>query len=154
MPLYIVYECCKCNIKDNFSIWSIKSNNGYSYNRYLCEHFNIDIDHESSIGFFGIGWANKIKVYVNYKKYNSRLELINRTFSRNNTEYQNYIEIDGAVIHARISDYKNQNPICGKQIQQNLDIEYNVKLERQKQKKRREEERRRAEEWRREEERR
>ena len=154
MPLHIIYECCKCKIKDNLSIWSIKSDHGYSYNRYLCEHFDVDIEHKSSIGFFGIGWRNEIKVYATYKKNSSRRLLINRTFSINETEYQNYIKIDNVVIHARISDYKDINPICGKNIQRNLDIEYNTKLERQRQEERREEERRRVEEWRREEERR
>ena len=141
MPLYIIYECCKCKIKDNFSIWSIKSDHGYSYDRYLCEHFDVDIDHKSNIGFLGIGWSNKIKVYVTYKKYGSRLELINYTFSRNDTEHEKHIEIDNVVIHARISDYKNRNPTHGNNIQRKLDIEYNAKLERQ-----REEERRREEE--------
>jgi hypothetical protein len=32
-------------------LWAIKKNHGYSFKKYLCSHFDVDFDHESSQEF-------------------------------------------------------------------------------------------------------
>ena len=55
MPLYFIGECCKCKEKVCQDIWSISRDHKYADSRYVCSHFDVEIDHVSSIGFFGIG---------------------------------------------------------------------------------------------------
>ena len=129
MPLHLIGQCCKCKSFLYFDLWSIAKNHKYSNeSRYVCEHFDVEIDHESKIGFFGIGWSNKIKVTAEYKpNYESKV-IINETFNKNHTESENYEKFSNKVVfHARISDYKNRKPTKGFSVQD--DIEYEEKRE-------------------------
>lgn len=111
---------------------------------FFCSHFDVDIDHESSTGFLGLGWCNKITIKAYYKPENSSKIIISRTFYVSNTEYQDYqVFSDKVVFHARISDFKNQNPTIGN-IRQN-EIEYKENLEHERlEQLRREQQRREA----------
>ena len=64
MPLHLIAQCCACKGSISQDLWAIIRNHGYSGNKFVCEHFDVNIDHESSLGFLGIGigWSNKIKV--------------------------------------------------------------------------------------------
>ena len=62
MPLYLVFQCCKCKNSISKDLWSIAKDHYYSDTKYVCEHFDVIIDHKSSIGFFGIGWRNEITI--------------------------------------------------------------------------------------------
>ena len=140
MPLYLIAQCCKCKNSISLDIWSIKRNNGYSGKRYVCEHFDVNIKHESKIGLFGIGWSNRIKVTAYYKPRYCSKDIIDRTFRKGDTEFEDYETFcNEAVFHARISDYSNNWPTKGNNRQN--DIEYHEKREQQ----RREQERRRQE---------
>ena len=102
-------------------LWAIKKNHGYSFKKYLCSHFDVDIDHESSTGILGFGWCNRIIIKVYYKPEDCIKILINKTFNINNTEYQDYkVFSDKVVFHARISDYRNNYPIIGNNIQNEI----------------------------------
>jgi len=124
MPLHLIAECCKCHNTISRDLWAIKKNHGYSERLYICNHFDIEINHESSTGFFGWGWRNIIKITAYYKPDSCSKEIINQIFSISNTEYQNYeVFGDKTVFHARISDFRNNYPIIGRNLQN--DIEYN-----------------------------
>ena len=146
MPLHIICECCKCKKNQfKFDIWSISRNHKhYSESRYVCSHFDVEIDHESSIGFFGLGWSNHIKIYATYKSNYERKNIIDYVFRSNDTEEQAYqIFSNKIVFRARVSDSKNNDPTCGADIQERMD--YNEIEEKQKleQKRRQEEENKR-----------
>jgi len=131
MPLHLIAQCCKCKSSISLDLWSIKRNNGYSGKRYVCEHFDVNIYHESSTGFLGIGWRNTIKVTAYYKPVYCNKEIINRTFSKGDTEFENYQTFSNqAVFHARISDDRGKWPTIGNNRQN--DIEYNEKREQQR----------------------
>ena len=102
-------------------IWSISKNNSLSDKQYLCTHFDYNLDHESQIGFLGIGWSNRIILTIRYKTDNSEKILIDRTFSINNTEYQNYERFDNIVVHARVSDESGIYPECGYIMQKEIE---------------------------------
>ena len=140
MPLYAICQCCKCKNSVSQDLWSISRNHKYSDSRYVCSHFNVEIDHESSTGFLGIGWRNTIKITAYYKPNYERRVVIDRTFKKNDTEYQDYVNFSNkAVFHARISDYRGNYPTCGYNAQN--DIDYIEREEREEQE-RREQERR------------
>ena len=151
MPLHLICQCCKCKNSLSNDLWSITRNHKYSCRRYVCPHFDVDIDHASSIGFFGIGWANSIKIKAYYKPNSISQVIIDKTFSENNKEYQNYAKFSNKVVfHARISDYISNYPSCGFNMQN--DIEYNERMEQERRE--RERERKERDRERREEERR
>ena len=131
MPLHFIGECCKCESKIYKDLWAIKKNHGYSGKIRVCTHFDIDIDHESETGFLGWKWKNTIKVTAYYKpNYESKV-IINRTFDKDNMEYQDYgIFSNKVVFHARISDSKNNDPTIGSRYQK--EIEYNERREQQR----------------------
>ena len=131
MPLYLICQCCKCGHSESYSLWSISSDHKYSYFRYFCQHFNVDLDHESSTGFFGIKWWNKITIRAEYKPTGQRQTIISKTFSRGDTEYENYKVFNKKVVfEARISDYKGQYPNNGTNKQK--DIEYDEEREQER----------------------
>lgn len=131
MPLYVICECCKCKESVSQDVWAISRNHKYNYSRYLCTHFNVEIDTESSIGFFGYNWRNTITVRAYYKPTGEERNVISRTFNKNSMEYQDYEKFNNkVVIHARVSDYRNKYPTCGNKIQD--EIEYNEERERQR----------------------
>ena len=144
MPLHLIGQCCKCKGSISVDLWSIKRNHGYSEERYVCQHFNIDIDHESKTGFFGLGWSNKITVKAKYKPSGESKVIISRTFNRSYMEFQDYkVFANKVVFHARVSDSRNNYPTVGSNYQK--DIEYNEKREeerRERERKRREEQQR------------
>ncbi len=122
MPLHLICECCKCKQSFSQDLWSISIDNSYSDQRYVCSHFDVEIKHESSIGFWGIGWKNKITITANYKPDSSRKVIIDKTFDSYNTEYQNYSIFDNKVVfHARISDYKDNYPNIGFSRQEDIE---------------------------------
>ena len=133
MPLHFTWECCKCKSSDSQSLWAISRNHKYSGKRYVCSHFDINIDTISHIGFLGIGWSNEITVTVTYKKNDSRKTLIDRTFNKKFMDYQNYVIFDKIVIHGRVSDYRS-SPTVGYSIQR--DIEYNEERQRREEQRR------------------
>ena len=90
MPLYLVFQCCKCKQSLSKDLWSIAKDHYYYETRYVCEHFDVIIDHKSSIGFFGIGWSNEITITAECKEYYCRKDVIHKTFNSSCTEYQNY----------------------------------------------------------------
>ena len=123
MPLYFIGECCKCKENVYQDLWSISRDHKYSESRYVCSHFNVEIDHQSSIGLCGIGWRNTITIRAYYKPSGTTKNIISRTFRRNDTEYQSYAVFSNKVVfHGRISDYDGRYPDCGNSIQN--DIEY------------------------------
>ena len=91
MPLYLVFQCCKCKNSLSKDLWSIAWDHYYSDTKYVCEHFNVIIDHKSSIKFFGIGWKNQItiKAICKINCYSTKT-VIDQTFNSSFTEYQNY----------------------------------------------------------------
>ena len=92
MPLHLIAQCCACKRSISQDLWAITRNHGYSGNKFVCEHFDVNIDHESSLGFLGIGigWSNKIKVEAIYKPEYIKQVIIDQTFDRNYMEYQNF----------------------------------------------------------------
>ena len=132
MPLYLIYQCCKCKESGSQDLWSISRDHKYSSQRYVCQHFDVEIDHESKIGFFfGIGWRNKIKVTAYYKPGCIRKTILERTFKKNDTEYEDYAKFSNeAVFHARVSDYRDRQPSCGFNAQN--DIDYNERREQER----------------------
>ena len=131
MPLYLIAQCCKCKASISLDIWSIKRDNGYSRERYVCEHFDVNIYHESSIGFFGIGWRNKIKVTAYYKPRRYSKNIIERTFEKGDTEFQDYqVFSNEAVFHARISDDYGNYPTIGNNRQNEIEYKENLEHER------------------------
>jgi len=142
MPLHLIGECCKCKERVYKDLWAIKKNHGYRESTYVCSHFNVEIDHESSTGICGWGWRNKITVTAYYKPDGQRKDIIDRTFNRNDMEYQNYEVFSNKVVfHARISDSRGNAPTVGNNCQ--IDIEYNERREQQRlERERRERERR------------
>lgn len=129
MPLHLTWECCKCKSSGSQSLWAISRNHSYSDTRYVCSHFKIRIDTVSKICFFGIGWSNHVEVEVTYKNNWTRT-VIDQTFNTNFMEYQNSLQFDNVVFHARVSDYKNNYPTCGYSLQNK--IEYNERMEQQR----------------------
>ena len=105
MPLHLIFQCCKCKNSLSHDIWSISRNHKYSDSKYVCEHFDVIIDHESSCGFFGLEWRNEITIKAYCKIYNNTKTVIDRTFNINFMEYQDYTRFNNIVCHARISDY-------------------------------------------------
>ena len=146
MPLYAICQCCKCKKSVSQDLWSISRDHKYSGSRYVCEHFDVDIDHESRIGF-GFNWRNTITISAYYKpNYESRV-IINRTFKRNDTEFQDYVRFSNkAVFHARVSDYRGQYPSCGYNAQNDIDYNESREQERREQKRKEEEQKRKEEE--------
>ena len=130
MPLHLIFQCCKCKNSLSHDIWSIARNHKYSDSKYVCEHFEVIIDHESSICFFGIGWRNEIKIKAYCKKYYNTKTVIDQTFNKNFMEFQNYARFNNLVCHARISDYRGNYPNCGFNLQN--EIEYNERLAQQR----------------------
>ena len=57
MPLHLIAECCKCHCLISPDIWTIRQNHVYSGKKFVYSHFDVDIDHESSTGFLGLGMA-------------------------------------------------------------------------------------------------
>lgn len=141
MPLHLIVQCCKCNQSISHDLWSIARNHKYADSKYVCDHFSVTIDHESSCGIFGIGWRNEVKVSAYCKINYMTRTLINKTFNKSFMEYEDYARFGQIVCHARISDYRGNYPRCGFNIQN--EIEYNERMERQR---REEMERRRKEE--------
>ena len=127
MPLHLIIECCKCKGYISKDIWSIKRDHGYNETKRLCSHFSVNIDHISSIGFFGLGWSNLITVTVT--RYSQTKTLIKKTFRKNDTEYQHYVRFDKIVVHARVSDSSGYWPTCGRDEQET--IEFNERREQQ-----------------------
>ena len=130
MPLHLIFQCCKCKKYLCHDIWSIARNHKYSDSKYVCQHFNVIIDHESSCGFLGIGWRNKITIEAYCKTYYDTKTVFSKTFNKNYTEHQSYARFNNLVCHARISDYRGNYPNCGFNLQN--EIEYNEKLEQQR----------------------
>ena len=131
MPLYLICQCCKCKSSLSQDLWSIARNHKFSDSKFICNHFEVEIDHESNIGFLGIGWSNRITITAYYKPNNERKILIDTTFNSNNTEYQNFAVFSNkVVIHARISDYTGNYPSCGFNAQN--DIDYNERREQER----------------------
>ena len=133
MPLHLICECCKCKESLSQDLWAISRDHKYAESRYLCEHFDVEIDHVSSTGFFGIGWRNEIMIRAYYKPTRTKKNVISRTFNKNSMEYQNYAKFNKVVIHARISDSRYNYPTIGNSVQD--DIEYNEERERRRQNK-------------------
>ena len=147
MPLHLIAQCCACKGRISLDLYAIKSNHGYSGQRFVYDHFDVNVDHESSIGFLGINWSNKIKVEAIYKPEGCSQMIIDKTFDGDNMEYQNYkIFNNKYVFHARISDYRNKNPDIGFSHQE--DIEYNERREQQRLEQLRREQERREEQQR------
>ena len=122
MPLYFIGECCKCKESVYQDLWSISRDHKYSESRYVCSHFDVEIDHQSSIGFWGIGWRNTITIRAHYKPSGTKKTVISKTFNSNNTEYQDYAVFDNKVVfHGRISDYDGRYPDCGNSIQNDIE---------------------------------
>ena len=126
MPLHFIFECCKCRSNLRNDLWSLAWNHKYADSQYVCPHFDIIIDHESYSGF-GLFWSKQITIRVYCKVNNNTKTLIDKTFNRYNTEYENYALFDNIVCHGRISDYTNNYPSCGYMLQN--EIEHNEKLE-------------------------
>ena len=144
MPLYLIAQCCKCKGSISKDIWAIKWNHGYLGRRYVCEHFDVEIDNESSPGILGWKWRNTITVIAYYKPCYCRKVIFTRTFNKGNTEYQDYKIFNNKVVfHARVSDDYNQYPDIGNNHQN--DIEYNEKREQQRRERERRERERREE---------
>ena len=73
-------------------------------------------------------WRNRIIIKANYKPECCTKILIDRTFNKNNTEYQDYkVFSDKVVFHARISDFRNNYPTIGNYRQN--EIEYKERWE-------------------------
>ena len=145
MPLHLIAQCCACKASLFLDLYAIKSNHGYSGIRFVCEHFDVNIDHESSIGNFGFGWYNKIKVEAIYRPDGRKKVIIDKTFNKNDMEFQRHeIFSNKIVFHARISDYRNNNPDIGFKFQE--EIEYNERREQQRLEQLRREQERREEE--------
>ena len=132
MPLHIRGECCKCKSNFFFDIWSISRNHKFSGQYiHICNHFDAEIEHESSIGLFGWGWSNHIKLYAIHKQNNEKQIIIDEEFNKKNTEYQNYkIFSNKIVFGARVSDYRYNYTTCGMDIQDRID--YEEKIEKQR----------------------
>ena len=122
MPLNFICQCCLCKNSLSQELWSISRDHKYSESRYVCSHFDVEIDHQSSIGFWGIGWRNTITIRAHYKPSGTKKTVISKTFDSNNTEYQDYAVFDSKVVfHGRISDYDGRYPDCGNSIQNNIE---------------------------------
>jgi len=106
MPLHLIVQCCKCNNSISHDLWSIARNHKYADSKYVCDHFSVTIDHESSCGIFGIGWRNEVKVSAYCKINYMTRTLINKTFNKSFMEYEDYARFGQIVCHARISDYR------------------------------------------------
>ena len=143
MPLHLIVQCCKCKESLSHDIWSIARNHKYADSKYLCSHFSVTIDHESSCGFFGINWRNKIVISAYCKENYLTRTIINSTFNRSFMEHEDYAKFGNIVCHARISDSRGNYPYKGFNIQNEIENEYNERIERQK---REEMERKRQEE--------
>ena len=130
MPLHLIFQCCKCKNSLSHDLWSIVRNHKYADSKYVCSHFNVIIDHESSCGFLGFRWENYITIKAYCKINYCTKIIISRTFNSGFMEYQNYERFDNIICHARISDYKRNYPDCGFNLQK--DIEYNERIEKQK----------------------
>ena len=128
MPLYLTWECCKCHLRGCKLLWAIGRNHKYNYTRPFCYHFNIRIDSVSSKGFFGLGWNNEIALEVENK--GSTKKEINKLFNGECTEYEDFVQFDNLVFHARVSDYQGKLPTCGYKIQ--AKIKEKEKAEQQK----------------------
>ena len=61
------------------------------------------------------------KKTIGYKKDNSEKTLIDITFSKNYSEYQNYERFDYIVVHARVSDESGIYPECGYIMQKEIE---------------------------------
>ena len=92
MPLHLIVQCCKCNKSISHDLWSIARNHKYADSKYVCDHFSVTIDHESSCGIFGIGWRNEVKVSAYCKINYMTRTLINKTFNKSFMEYEDYEE--------------------------------------------------------------
>ena len=141
MPLHLIVQCCKCKESLSHDLWSIARNHKYADSKYLCSHFSVTIDHESSCGFLGINWRNEIKISAYCKQNYLTRTIIDRTFNRSFMEFEDYAKFGNIVCHARISDSRGNYPHRGFDIQN--EIEYNERIERQR---REEMERKRQEE--------
>ena len=122
MPLYIIFQCCKCHSNYYLDLWTISPNHKYSFEpKYVCCHFDMEIDHESNLGFFGLGWSNQI-IITAYNKYSKEKKIIiDQTFNKNHTEYEKYgVFSNKYVCHVRISQYKHNHPISGFNIQEKI----------------------------------
>ena len=142
MPLHLVFQCCKCKNSLSHDLWSIVRNHKYADSKYVCQHFNVIIDHESSWGL-GFAWRNEIKIKAYCKINYSTKTVIDQTFNRHFMEYQNYVRFNNIVCHARISDYRDNYPDCGFNLQN--EIEYNEQIEQQRREERERERRRQYE---------
>ena len=130
MPLHLIFQCCKCKNSLSHDLWSIVRNHKYADSKYVCSHFNVIIDHESSCRFLGFRWENHITIKAYCKINYCTKIIISRTFNSGFMEYQNYERFDNIICHARISDYKRNYPDCGFNLQK--EIEYNERIEKQK----------------------
>ena len=104
MPLHIICQCCKCKSEFIFHLWAITINHKYANeSKYICCHFDVEIDHESNIGFFGLGWSNHIIIKAFDKKNNEKKIIIDHMFNDKFTEYQNFVIFSNEIVlHARI----------------------------------------------------
>ena len=132
MPLYIICQCCKCKSIFILHLWTISINHKYANeSKYICCHFDVKIDHESNIGFFGLGWSNHIIIEAFDKKNNEKKIIIDHMFNDKFTEYQNFAIFSNEIVfHARISDFEYNSPTIGFKIQEKID--YNVILEKKR----------------------
>ena len=122
MPLHIRCQCCKCKSIFILHLWAITINHKYANeSKYICCHFDVEIDHESNIGFFGLGWSNHIIIKAFDKKNNEKKIIIDHMFNDKFTEYQNFVIFSNKIVfHARISDFKGNSPNIGFEIQEKI----------------------------------
>ena len=132
MPLHIICQCCKCKSIFILHLWTISINHKYANeSKYICCHFDVKIDHESNIGFFGLGWSNHIIIEAFDKNNNEKKIIIDHMFNDKFTEYQNFVIFSNKIVfHARISDFEYKSPNMGFEIQKIID--YNEILEKKR----------------------
>ena len=122
MPLHIRCQCCKCKSVFILHLRAITINHKYANeSKYICCHFDVEIDHESNIGFFGLGWSNHIIIKAFDKKNNEKKIIIDHMFNDKFTEYQNFVIFSNKIVfHARISDFKGNYPSNGFKVQEKM----------------------------------
>jgi len=107
IPLHIICQCCKCKSIFILHLWAVSINHKNANKfEYICCHFDVKIDHESNIGFFGLGWSNHIIIKALDKKSNEKKIIIDHMFNDKFTE--------------RISDFKGNYPSNGFKVQEKM----------------------------------
>ena len=121
MSLNFIWECLKCKVFGTQQLPLVTRKKKHPNIKYVCQHFDITIDTESTFGNFGIKWSMNVKVIVNYKENESSKILINKNFNLWSTEYQNYLIFDNIVIHGIISENEGLFPTIGNEVQQSIE---------------------------------